>query len=149
MPRTFSGPRGVEAADGRRLTFVLSRKRLSDATAGAPAPADELDHDLRTIVTIARTDPRDVGQRQVFVQIDQGPKHALRFGESLTEQVEPGLHRLRAHNTLVWKTENFAVESGEHLEFLVINHCGPVWQGIAAVLGAAPMFLKIRRRSLV
>jgi hypothetical protein len=124
-------------------------KRVSDATVGAIAPDIEIDHDLRTIVTIARTDKRDVGLRQVFVQIDNGPKRTLLFGETLTEQVEPGTHRLRVHNTLVWKTEHFAVESGEHLEFLVINHCGPIWQGIAAVFGSAPMFLKIRRRSLV
>jgi hypothetical protein len=124
-------------------------RRLSEITAGAPACADDIDNDLRTIITIARTHPRDVGQRHVFVQLDAGPKHPLRFGETLTEQVDPGVHRLRVHNTLVWKTVTFAVESGEHLEFMVINHCGPFWQGVAAVLGSAPMFLKIYRRSLV
>jgi len=124
-------------------------RRLADITAGAPSHADAIDHDLRTIITIARTHRDDVGQRQVFVQIDSGPRRPLRFGETLTEQVDPGTHRLRVHNTLVLKTVNFAVESGEHLEFMVVNHCGPIWQGIAAVLGSAPMFLRIYRRSLV
>jgi hypothetical protein len=124
-------------------------RRLSDITVGAPALADAIDHDLRTIITIARTHRDDVGQRQVFVQLDGGPKRALRFGETLTEHVDPGVHRLRVHNTLVWKTVTFAVESGEHLEFMVVNRCGPFWLGVAGVLGSAPMFLRIYRRSLI
>ena len=93
--------------------------------------------------------PRDTGQRQVFVRIDEGPKAALRYGQSVTHVVEPGQHRLRANNTCIWKTVSFTVESGEHLEFIVINRCGPIWTSIAAILGAAPMFLTIHRRSLV
>lgn len=124
-------------------------RHLSDATAGAPEFIGALDPDLRTLVTFSRTHARDVGVRQVFVRLDDGPQVALRYGQSLTETVEPGSHRLRVHNTFMWRTLPFAVETGEHLEFLIINYCGPVWQAIAAVLGAAPIFLKIHRRSLV
>jgi hypothetical protein len=124
-------------------------RRLSDATFGAPEFIDALDPDLRTLVTFSRTHARDVGVRQVFVRLDDGPQVALRYGQSLTETVEPGAHRLRVHNTFMWRTLQFTVETGEHLEFLIINYCGPVWQGIAAVLGAAPIFLKVHRRSLV
>lgn len=124
-------------------------RRLSDALAGAPESVDDLHPDLRTLVTLSREHPRDVGVRQVFVQLDDGPRTALRYGQSLTQAVEPGTHRLRAHNTLVRKTVTFTVESGEHLEFILINYCGPIWQGIAALLGAAPIFLKVHRRSVV
>jgi hypothetical protein len=124
-------------------------RRLSDALAGAPESVGDHHPDLRTLVTISRTHPRDVGVRQVFVRLDDGSRTALRFGQSLTEVVEPGAHRLRAHNTLMRRTVTFTVESGEHLEFILINYCGPVWQGIGAVLGAAPIFLKVHRRSIV
>jgi len=128
---------------------VPLQRRLSDALAGAPESVDDIHPDLRTLVTISRTHPRDVGVRQVFVQLDDGSRTALRFGQSLTRIVEPGTHCLRAHNTLVRKTVTFTVESGEHLEFILINYCGPIWQGIAALLGAAPIFLKVHRRSVV
>jgi hypothetical protein len=124
-------------------------RRLSDALAGAPESTDDLHPDLRTLVTLSREHPRDVGVRQVFVQLDDGPRTALRYGQSLTQAVEPGTHCLRAHNTLVRKTVTFTVESGEHLEFILINYCGPIWQSIAALLGAAPIFLKVHRRSVV
>lgn len=124
-------------------------RRLSDAVAGAPDPVDELDADVRTLITISRTHARDYGQRQVFVRLDDRPQVALLFGQSLTEMVEPGAHRLRAHNTLVRRTISFTVESGEHLEFILINYCSLFWQGMAGLLGAAPIFLKIHRRSIV
>jgi hypothetical protein len=85
----------------------------------------------------------------VCVRLDDGQQIALRFGQSLTETVDPGMHRLRVHNTLMRKTVHFAVEPGEHLEFILINYCGPIWQGIAGLLGAAPIFLKVHRRSIV
>jgi hypothetical protein len=128
---------------------VPSPRRLSDAVAGSIESEIDLDSDLRTLVTFSRSHPKDVGQRQVFVRLDDGPSVTLRFGESITEVVEPGSHRVRAHNTFMRKTVTFTVESGEHLEFMFINRCGPIWQGLAAIFGSAPMFLTVRRRSLV
>jgi hypothetical protein len=49
---------------------------------------------------------------------------------------------------LFWKKIDFTVEPGEHLEFIVINKGTPLTLGIAGVLGAAPLYLKIYRRSL-
>ena len=70
-------------------------------------------------------------------------------GQSFTLEIKPGRHQLRAHNTLFWRTVIFHVEAGEHLEFLLINKGGPITFGIAALLGSAPVFLKIERRSVV
>jgi hypothetical protein len=110
-------------------------------------PLDELD-DLRTFVTISRTHRNDIKQRQVIVRLDGGDRMTLMFGDSVTVEVPAGEHKLRAHNTLVWKTVKFVVEPGEHLEFLVINRC-PAWAfAILSLLGAGPLFLKIERRSL-
>ena len=104
--------------------------------------------DLRTFVTVSRTHPKDIQQRQVIVRLDGGPKMTLLFGQSFKLEVPPGAHCLRAHNTLFRKKVAFVVEPGEHLEFVVINHAGPMTLAMLAVMGAAPLYLSIRRRSL-
>lgn len=111
-------------------------------------PVDPPD-DLRTFVTVSRNHERDVGQRQVIVRIDGRPRVNLLFGESFTQEIAPGTHRLRAHNTLVWKNVDFQVEPGEHIEFIVINRSGTFGLGFLALLGVAPLFLTIERRSIV
>jgi hypothetical protein len=130
---------------------VNTTERYGRAGAG-PAMADAvLDdiEDLRSTITVSRDHPTDVGQRQVFIRIDGGERVALVFGESLTTELESGRHRLRVHNTLIWKTIDFVIEPGEHLEFIVINS-GRWWTaGMVGVLGAAPLFLRVLKRSLV
>jgi len=120
------------------------------AVVAPEAPDDVRDlEELRTLVTVARRHRRDIGQRQIFFRIDDGPRVTLVFGQSFTLEVRPGTHRLRAHNTLMWKTVIFHVEAGEHLEFQLINRGGPLTFSVAALLGAAPLFLSIERRSVV
>ena len=102
--------------------------------------------DLRSFVTLSRTHPTDVGERHVFVKLDE-TKVRLSYGDTFTEELKPGAHHLRAHNTLVWKNLKFTLEPGEHLEFVIINS-GRWWTwGVAGVLGSAPLFLSIAKRS--
>ena len=111
------------------------------------ADVDQLE-ELRALVTLSRTHPTDFKQREVIVRIDGGPKHQLLYGETETIEVQPGRHRLKAHNTLMWKNIDFSIEPGEHLEFLLINS-GRWWTyGMAGVLGSAPLFLRVEKRSL-
>jgi hypothetical protein len=126
-----------QTPDGRQRVDVAS-----------PAdPKDELD-DLRTFVTISRTHKSDARQRQVIARLDGGDRITLLYGDSVTVEVPAGEHKLRAHNTLVWRTVKFAVEPGEHLEFVVINR-SPAWAyAMLALLGAGPLFLSIERRSV-
>ena len=114
----------------------------------ADGDATELVEDLRSFVTISRTHPTDVGDRQVFVRLD-GRRATLLFGECFTDEVAPGAHHLRVHNTLVWKNIRFTLEPGEHLEFIIINSARWWTWGIAGVLGSAPLFLKVEKRSVV
>ena len=116
-------------------------------TASAADPPS-LDHDLRTLVTVARTHPSDFRQRQVIVRIDDGPPTTLLYGQQFTIELQPGAHSLRAHNTLFRKRMPFHLEPGEHLEFLIIN-TGRLWTySMVAILGSAPLFLRIIKRSL-
>lgn len=124
----------IPRADHRRPVAAVS-----DETAG---PLD----DLRSFVTLSRTHPNDVGERHVFVTLDT-EKFRLSYGDTITAELGPGAHRLRAHNTLVWKNMPFTLEPGEHLEFLIVNS-GRWWTwGLAGVLGSAPLFLSVVKRS--
>src|SRR5690606_10893363 len=114
-------------------------------------PSDSLAEgrdDLRSFVTVSRTHPSDIGERHVFVRLDTA-RLRLSYGDNVTVELKPGAHHLRAHNTLVWKNVRFTLEPGEHLEFILINS-GRWWTwGIAGVLGSAPLFLTVEKRSLV
>ena len=109
---------------------------------------DELE-DLRALVTVSRTHPSDAKQRQVIVRIDERPKQKLYFGESFTLEVTPGEHLLHAHNTLFVRKVKFTVEPGEHLEFVIVNKANVLTWAMAGVLGSAPMWLKVYRRSVI
>jgi hypothetical protein len=120
---------------------------MRQATATHDRVVDALE-DLRSFVTLSRSHAADIGERHVFVRLD-GRRLKLSFGDSFTAEVEPGAHHLRAHNTLVWKNVPFTLEAGEHLEFVIINS-GRWWTwGLAGVLGSAPLFLTIEKRSRV
>jgi hypothetical protein len=106
----------------------------------------ELD-DLHALVTLSRTLPSDCGERQVFARLDGETNVTLRFGESFTMEVQPGAHHLRLHNTLVWKNLHFTIEPGEHLDFLIGNE-GRWWTwGMVGILGSAPLFLRVEKRT--
>ena len=96
-------------------------------------------------VTITRTNPADVAQRQIIVSIDGGPKKTLLFGDTATFEVEPGPHKLRAHNTLVWKNVRFEAAAGEKMTFMVTNKASRWTLGFLAVLGAGPLYLSVER----
>jgi hypothetical protein len=112
-----------------------------------PDAADKDLDDLRALVTLSRTHRSDCGQRQVIVRLDAGPKVRLLFGDAFTVEVQPGAHHLRVHNTLFWKNVRFTIESGEHLDFLISNEARWWTYGMVAVLGSAPLFLRVERRS--
>lgn len=114
-----------------------------------PEATDEDDDlDLRAIVTISRDHASDAQQRQVLVRIDSGPTSTLMYGERVTVEVTPGHHLLRANNTLFWKRVSFTIEAGEHIEFTMINRAGRFTLGLLALVGAAPLYLDIERRSV-
>ena len=92
-------------------------------------------------ITIARQSPDDVGFREIFVSLDGKPVAILRNGETFTTEVPSGAHRLRAHNTLFWKTHDIVLKPGEHLRFTAINRAGWGTFGMLFFLGAMPVYL--------
>ena len=66
-------------------------------------------------VTVYRNLPIDVQQRQIYVTLDGQPWATLLFGQSATREIPPGEHRLKANNTLVWKTIVVDAKPGEQI----------------------------------
>ena len=97
-------------------------------------------------VTIARTDPTDVGQRQVIVSIDDGAVTKLVFGETVAQEIGAGDHVLKANNTLVWKKIRFTAAPGEHIQFMVANRASRLTLGFLTLMGVAPLRITVERQ---
>ena len=96
-------------------------------------------------VTITRTSEADFKSRQVVVSIDGEHVATLLWGDSITRDLDPGSHRIRVHNTLVWKTIDFTLAPGQQAFFEVINRSGFGTVGMMMVLGVGPLYLTVRR----
>jgi hypothetical protein len=96
-------------------------------------------------VTITRTSQEDFKSRQLIVWIDGERVVDLLFGDSVTRDLEPGPHRLRISNTLVWKTIHFPVRPGERVFFEAINRPGWGSLPLLVLFGAGPLFVTVRR----
>ena len=116
------------------------------------AVADRLDDPLAAVahafspsVTITRTSEEDCQTRQLVVSIDGHTVATLLWGDSVRCDLPPGPHRLRVHNTLVWKTLDFVLAPGEQLFVEAVNHAGHSTYLIAALLGVGPLYVKLRK----
>jgi len=91
-------------------------------------PADDLtgraeDRDFfPATVTVTRTSEADFKSRQLIVWIDGARVATLMWGDSVTMELPPGRHSVRVSNTLVWKTIDFDLQTGEQVFFEAINH---------------------------
>jgi hypothetical protein len=99
-----------------------------------------------TIVTVSRTHPADVRQRQVYVTLDGEPIATMLHGQTVEREIEPGAHTVRFNNTLVWKTVRFEAGPGERVEFVYANRAGRWTLGFLSLIGVAPLFLTVEKR---
>ena len=96
-------------------------------------------------ITVSRQSAEDVGFREVFLSVDGNDVAILRYGETISHELPAGPHRIRAHNTLFWKTHNIVLQPGEHARFTAINRAGWGTFGMLMFLGAAPVYLTFER----
>lgn len=96
-------------------------------------------------LSVSRTSPADVKQRQVIVKIDGQEFATLMYGDTVTRDLAPGPHQLRFDNTWVWKNLDFQLAEGEHAKFDVINRAGKLTWWMVGMLGAGPMYLTVER----
>lgn len=96
-------------------------------------------------LTFSRTSSHDVGIRQVFVSVDGKQVAVLMHGQEATCEVPAGEHRIRVHNTLVWKTIPVSLVSGETAAYRIINRAGFGTYALVATLGVGPIYLTVER----
>lgn len=121
---------GTDARDGRAGTDLVKLSRRTNYLAS---------------ITVSRDAAHDVGFREVFISVDDKDVGMLRFGDSISHELPAGPHRIRAHNTLFWKTHNIVLQPGEHARFVAVNRAGWGTFGMLMFLGAAPVYLTFER----
>src|SRR3954447_19655266 len=103
------------------------------------------DHPRTARLTDERTRVEDVRTRQVVVSVDGEPLATLLFGQRASHDIAPGHHRLRAHNTLGWKTVEFDAAASEHVRFRIVNRSGLGSTALVALLGVGPLYVTLER----
>jgi hypothetical protein len=96
-------------------------------------------------VTVSRTSPDDVKQRQIIVKLDGETLGELMSGDEISQPVEPGPHRLQVDNTWNWKNVDFTLAPGEHARFQTVNRGGRFTWFLVGTLGVGPMYVRIER----
>jgi hypothetical protein len=121
-------PNQLETAVGDRIEDLRDLQDLFPAT-----------------VTVTRTSESDFKSRQLIVWIDGERVATLLWGDSITTELQPGPHRVRVSNTLVWKTIEFELRPGEQVFFEAINRTGPGTFPMLVVFGAGPLYVTLKR----
>lgn len=98
-------------------------------------------------LTVTRTSPEDVKQRQIIVKLDGEWIGDLLYGKTLSLAVQPGRHTLRVDNTWNKKTIEFDVAPEEQVKFHAVNRAGGCTWFLVASLGAGPMYVSIDREA--
>lgn len=98
-------------------------------------------------ITVSRRSPQDAGVREIFVSVDGDSIGVLAHGDAITHELPAGPHRIRAHNTLFWKTHDVVLKPGEHARFIAVNRAGWAAFGFLMVLGATPLGLTFERET--
>lgn len=98
-------------------------------------------------ITIARSSPDDVKQRQIIVKLDDEPLAELLYGRTVTRKIPPGRHKLKVDNTWNSKKIEFEVSPGEHARFRTKSRAGKFTWFLVAALGAGPMYVSVEREA--
>lgn len=107
---------------------------------------DELVKSWTARITVGRRSNKDVGYRDIYIDLDGEQMAILHAGDEVTREVKPGPHRLKAHNTLFRKTLDMTLAPGEHARFTVINRAGfGTYSVLAFFLGGGPLYLTLER----
>lgn len=69
----------------------------------------------QTAILIRRASPYDFQDRQIYVWIDEEPLGKIRYGDAITQPIEPGRHTVRVFNTLLSRTLTIDAAPGEQV----------------------------------
>jgi len=97
------------------------------------------------VITVTRTSPEDVQQRQIIVKLDGERVGELMYGETMTIPAKPGQHRLTVDNTWNRKTVELHIGAGEQVKFHTKSEAGRWTWFLVSMLGAGPIYVSIER----
>jgi hypothetical protein len=112
---------------------------MSDASSAASSAASVAPGMAR--LTVHRSSEDDARQRQVILSLDGNEIATLLYGQHASREIPAGRHRLRANNTLVWKTIEFEAAPGDDLHVNIVNRAAPGMLALVALFGAGPMYV--------
>jgi hypothetical protein len=112
---------------------------MSDPSSAASSATSVVPGTAR--LTVHRSSAEDARQRQVILSLDGSEIATLLYGQQTTRDIPAGHHRLRANNTLVWKTIEFDAAPGDDLHVKIVNRAAPGMLALVALLGAGPMYV--------
>jgi hypothetical protein len=98
-------------------------------------------------ITVHRTSPADMQERELYVSVDGAPNVILSYGDAVTISLTPGHHWLRVHNTMSRRRAEFDVGPGEHVRFSAANVRGKNFGILATFLGIGPMHTVLEREA--
>ena len=124
---------------------VLTESPLETAVGDGLDDLRELQSLFPASVTVTRTSESDFKSRQLIVWVDGRKTATLLWGDSITTDLQPGRHRVRVSNTLVWKTVEFDLRPGEQVFFEAINRTGRGTFLMLVVLGVGPLYVTLKR----
>ena len=96
-------------------------------------------------LTVRRTSPEDIQERELYASVDGKRIAILSFGDEVTVPLTPGRHELRVHNTLSRKKHEFDASPGQHIRFSAANVPGKGFAMWAMFIGAALMWTVLER----
>ncbi len=67
----------------------------------------------------------------------------LLYGQTFSCEILPGPHRLRANNTLVWKTVHFDAAPGADVHYTCTNRAPGSLLYLLFVFGVGPMYVTL------
>ena len=65
-------------------------------------------------LTVSRYDGDIFADRQIYIFVDDEPWGKVRYGDSITRELKPGRHKIRAFNTLFSRTIELDLHPAEH-----------------------------------
>lgn len=98
-------------------------------------------------LVIIRDHPEDIQDRPVYLWID-GVKWdgVLKYGKTFERELPPGLHTVKASNTLFSTTEPFELAPGETVRYRCEN--GLTGGGMVMVLMMGVAYLRVRLKKI-
>ena len=101
--------------------------------------------ETKSRITVSRTSPDDVQQRQIIVELDGQPFSTLMYGQSASAAAAPGHHVLRVDNTWNKRELSFDLAPGEHAKFRTVSRPGRLSWFLVAMFGFGPMYVSVER----